>query len=61
MYGGSRVIGKTAVGDNTFVSTGAIVIDGGVLEANSVLHGIYPKAGRSRTERNVMRDIFGIS
>jgi serine O-acetyltransferase len=61
MYGGSRVIGKTAVGDNTFVSTGAIVIDGGALAADSVLHGIYPKAGRSRTERNVMRDIFGIS
>ncbi|MGH6641803.1 MAG: hypothetical protein ACRED3_03805 [Bradyrhizobium sp.] len=60
MYGGSRVIGKTAVGDNTFVSTGAIVIDGGVLEPNSVLHGIYPKAARSRTERNVVRDIFGI-
>ena len=61
MYGGSRVIGKTAVGDNTFVSTGAIVIDGGALAADSVLHGIYPKAGRSRTERNVVRDIFGIS
>ena len=61
MYGGSRVIGKTAVGDNSFVSTGAIIIDGGALEADSVLHGIYPKAGRSRTERNVVRDIFGIS
>ena len=61
MYGGSRVIGKTAVGDNTFVSTGAIVIDGGELEGDSVLHGIYPKAGRSRTERNVLRDIFGVS
>jgi serine O-acetyltransferase len=61
MYGGSRVIGKTAVGDNTFVSTGAIVIDGGALEADSILHGIYPKAGRSRTERNVVRDIFGVS
>jgi serine O-acetyltransferase len=60
MYGGSRVIGKTSVGDNSFVSTGAIVIDGGKLEADSVLHGIYPKAGRSRTERNVVRDIFGI-
>jgi serine O-acetyltransferase len=60
MYGGSRVIGKTAVGDNTFVSTGAIVIDGGALAADSVLHGIYPKAGRSRTERNVVRDIFGV-
>ena len=61
MYGGSRVIGKTAVGDNSFVSTGTIIIDGGALEADSVLHGIYPKAGRSRTERNVVSDIFGIS
>ena len=33
MYGGSRVIGKTVVGDNSFVSTGAIVIDGGTLRA----------------------------
>jgi serine O-acetyltransferase len=60
MYGGSRVIGQTAVGRNTFVSTGAIVIDGGELEPDSVLYGIYPKTGRSRTERNVVRDIFGI-
>ena len=60
MYGGSRVIGKTAVGDNTFVSTGAIVIDGGALEGDSVLHGISPNAGRSRTGRNVVRDIFGV-
>ena len=60
MYGGSRVIGKTSVGDNSFLSTGAIIIDGGVLESDSVLHGIYPNAGRSRTDRNVMRDIFGI-
>lgn len=60
MYGGSRVIGKTSVGDNSFVSTGAIVIDGGALEGDSVLHGIYPMAGRSRTERNVVRDIFGV-
>lgn len=60
MYGGSRIIGKTAVGDNSFVSTGTIVIDGGQCEPDSVLHGIYPNAGRSRTSRNVVRDIFGI-
>lgn len=60
MYGGSRVIGKTAVGDNTFVSTGAIVIDGGALEGDNVLHGVYPNASRSRTDRNVVRDIFGV-
>ena len=61
MYGGSRVIGKTVIGDNSFVSTGAIVIDGGKCEPDSVLHGIYPNARRSRTGRNVMRDIFGVS
>jgi serine O-acetyltransferase len=60
MYGGSRVIGRTSLGHNTFVSTGAIIIDGGVVESDSVLHGIYPNAGRSRTDRNVIRDIFGV-
>lgn len=60
MYGGSRVIGKTSVGDNSFVSTGAIVIDGGVTEADSVLHGIYPNARRSPTGRKVVHDIFGV-
>jgi serine O-acetyltransferase len=60
MYGGSRVIGKTSVGGNSFVSTGAIVIDGGALEPDSVLHGIYPNAGQSHTDRNVIRDIFGV-
>jgi serine O-acetyltransferase len=60
MYGGSRLIGRTTVGDNTFVSTGAIIIDGGVLEPNSVLHGIYPNAGRSQTKRSVLSDVFGL-
>lgn len=60
MYGGSRVIGKTSIGDNSFVSTGAIIVDGGVLEPDSVLHGTYPNAGRSRTNRQVIRDIFGV-
>lgn len=60
MYGGSRVIGKTALGDNTLVSTGAIVIDGGTFEPDSVLHGIHPNARRTATRRNVMREIFGV-
>ncbi len=60
MYSGSRVIGRTSVGDNTLVSTGAIVIDGGSLEPNSVVHGIYPNAGRSQTRHNVIREIFGV-
>ena len=67
MYGGSRVIGKTAVGDNTFVSTPRsdrlIHIDAADASAARQQHhstAIYPKAGRSRTERNVIRDIFGV-
>lgn len=59
MYGGSRVIGRTRLGDNTLVSTGTIVIDGGDLAANSVLHGVHPGARTSPTKRNVVRDIFG--
>jgi len=61
MYGGSRVIGKTAIGENSFVSTGSILIDAGRYEPDSVLHGISPNARRSPTTRNVMRDVFGVS
>jgi serine O-acetyltransferase len=60
MYGGGRVIGRTAVGDNTFVSTGAIVIDAGALDGNCILHGVYPNAQRSPTRRKVVRDVFGL-
>lgn len=60
MYGGSRIIGATMVGKNTFVATGSIVIDGGTLDPDSVVHGIAPKASRSPTSRNVVRDIFGV-
>jgi serine O-acetyltransferase len=42
------------------VSTGAIVIDGGALAPNSILRGISPDAGRSGTDRDVVRDIFGV-
>lgn len=61
MYGGSRVIGRTGLGDNTFVSTGTIVIDGGTLAGDSVLHGLHPAARTSPTKRNVIRDIFGVA
>lgn len=58
MYGGSRVIGRTSVGDNTFVATGTIVIDGGVCPGDSVLYGTRPNVRTSPTERQVIRDIF---
>jgi serine O-acetyltransferase len=58
MYGGSRVIGKTHVGDNSMIQTGAIIMDAGELPPNSVLHGVYPDAGPSQSRRNVVADIF---
>jgi len=61
MYGGSRVIGRTTVGDNTLVATGTIVIDGGVLSPDSVLFGVHPQARTAPTTRNVVRDIFGMA
>jgi serine O-acetyltransferase len=60
MYGGSRVIGSTSIGDNTFVSTGTIVIDGGKLAGDSVLHGVHPNARTSPTRRRVTREVFGL-
>ena len=50
MYGGSRVIGKTAVGDNTFVSTGAIIIDGGALARRQ-------RAARHLSEGRALADV----
>jgi len=58
IYGGSRVIGKTTLGDNTFVATGTIAIDESSLPANSVVHGAHPNARAAPTQRNVIRDIF---
>ena len=58
MYGGSRVIGKTELGDNTFVSTGTIAIDEGTLAPNSVVHGAHPNAKASPTGRSVVREVF---
>jgi serine O-acetyltransferase len=60
MYGGSRVIGRTTLGDNTFVSTGAIIIDGGKLAGDGIVYGIHPNTRASPTKRNVIRDIFGV-
>lgn len=58
MYGGSRVIGDTTIGDNTFIATGTIAMDKGMLPADAVLHGIHPKAETSLTKRNVIREVF---
>lgn len=58
MYGGSRVIGNTQIGNNTFVATGACVIDSPDLPANSIVYGTFPNVDAAPTTRNVIRDIF---
>jgi serine O-acetyltransferase len=58
LYGGSRVIGGTELGDNTFVSTGTIAIDAGRLPPNSVVHGVHPQTKASPTRRDVIREVF---
>jgi serine O-acetyltransferase len=58
MYGGSRVIGCTSVGDNTFIAAGTIIIDRGAWPSNSILHGAHPNERASPTKRQVIRDIF---
>jgi serine O-acetyltransferase len=58
MYGGSRIIGRTSLGDNAFIATGTIAIDEGPLAPNSVIHGEHPNMKTSPTSRNVIREIF---
>jgi serine O-acetyltransferase len=58
MYGGSRIIGETTIGDNTFIAAGTITMDKGVLPADAVLHGVHPKSETSPTKRNVIREVF---
>jgi serine O-acetyltransferase len=58
MYGGSKIIGDTQIGNNTFIANGAVLIDEGALAPNSVLYGTRPHVGVAGTERDVIRDIF---
>lgn len=58
MYSGARIVGNTTVGANTFIGTGTIVRDAGVLPANAVLFGISPHASTRPTPRSVITDVF---
>lgn len=60
MYSGSRIVGRTRVGENTFVATGTIVRDRPDLPANCVLFGVDPDTGTRPTSRSVIRDIFRV-
>jgi serine O-acetyltransferase len=61
MYSGSRIMGRSKVGDNTLIAPGTIVLDRPQLPANSVLHGIYPGDVASPTKHDVVREIFGMA
>lgn len=58
MYSGARIVGRTTVGANTFIGTGTIVRDAGVLPDDSVLFGVTPQADTRPTRRSVRSDIF---
>jgi serine O-acetyltransferase len=58
MYGGSRIIGRTRILDNTLIAAGAVVQDRTDLPANSIVHGMHPNVRSSPSRRDVVRDIF---
>ena len=57
MYGGSGVIGGCTVGNNCWLSTGALLMDAEV-PADSVIFGVAPENVIKPTKRNVARDLF---
>ncbi|HEX2163256.1 MAG TPA: serine acetyltransferase [Thermoanaerobaculia bacterium] len=58
LFGGSRVIGRSRLGDNTWVTPGAIVMDQ-EFPGDSVIFGVPPATQRRPTKRDVVRDVFG--
>lgn len=58
LYGGSRVIGASRIGPNSWISAGAAVIDADV-PGDCVVFGGRPALGIKPTRRNVKRDLFG--
>ena len=57
MFGGSSIIGACQVAANSWLSVGAVVMDGDV-PANSVVFGHAPHLVFKPTTRNVVRDMF---
>lgn len=61
MYGGSRIIGKTRIGENCLVSNGELIMDAGEIPSNRVLFGNSSSLFTRQNKRNVIREIFGLS
>lgn len=57
MYGGSRIVGKTKVGDNCLISAGASIL-GGDIPSDHVAYGQHPDVEIKATRHNVINDIF---
>lgn len=57
LFGGSKVIGESKIGDNCCVAPGTTIIDTDI-PADSVIHGMPPETAWQPTRRNVIRDVF---
>jgi serine O-acetyltransferase len=57
LHGGSAIIGDSTVGDNCWLSVGAVVMDQDI-PSNSVVFGRSPDAVIKPTRRNVMEQMF---
>ena len=57
MYGGSRVAGKTTIGDNCLVSAGTSILAGDI-PSDHVAYGQHPNVETKATRHNVIKDIF---
>ena len=58
MFGGSGIIGNCTVGDNCWLSVGALVMGSVNVPADSLVFGTSPGNIIKPTSRNVIRDIF---
>jgi len=57
MYGGSRVVGRSVVGDNVLISAGASIL-GQEIPSGMVASGASPNILLHPTRRDVVRDVF---
>jgi serine O-acetyltransferase len=57
MYGGSRVIGESRIGDNCLISAGCSIL-GRTVPSGHVAFGQHPEVATKPTRWNVRRDIF---
>jgi len=60
MFGGSKVIGSSVVGENCFLSIGSTVVSENI-PPNSLVFSHSPNLIVKSTERSVLRDIFKLT